>query len=87
MLQLLMVHQEDACALPGRVNGLPLALTTASAYLYQIAISLADYLGLYNASWTRLQQKTLELLSQRGRACRGRRKLSCQSAEIHHVNV
>jgi hypothetical protein len=69
VLQLLIVHQDnDACTLVLELDGLPLALTTAGAYLYQVSTSFADYLRLYNASWLRLQQKTPELLSYEDRA-------------------
>jgi hypothetical protein len=69
LLQLLIVHQdEDACTLVRELDGLPLALATAGAYLYQVSTSFADYLGLYNASWLWLQQKTPELLSYEDRA-------------------
>jgi tetratricopeptide (TPR) repeat protein len=68
-LQLLMVLQdEDACTLVQELDGLPLALATAGAYLYQVSTSFADYLGLYKASWLRLQQKTPQLLSYEDRA-------------------
>jgi tetratricopeptide (TPR) repeat protein len=64
-----MVHQDgDACKLVRELDGLPLALATAGAYLYQVSTSFADYLGLYKASWLRLQQKTPELLSYEDRA-------------------
>jgi hypothetical protein len=69
VLQLLMVRQDDdACTLVRKLDGLPLALTTAGAYLYQVSTSFAGYLGLYNASWLRLQQNTPELLSYEDRA-------------------
>jgi tetratricopeptide (TPR) repeat protein len=64
-----MVRQDDdACTLVRKLDGLPLALTTAGAYLYQVSTSFAGYLGLYNASWFRLHQKTPELLSYEDRA-------------------
>jgi tetratricopeptide (TPR) repeat protein len=69
VLQLLIVHQDDdACTLVQELDGLPLALATAGAYLYQVSTSFADYIGLYNASWLRLQQQTPELLSYEDRA-------------------
>ena len=43
------------------LEGLPLALATASAYLDQVATSFADYLCLYRASWRRLQQTSPEV--------------------------
>jgi len=48
-----MCRFEDASAkrLAQRLDGLPLALATAGAYLSQSADSFDDYLGLYNNSW------------------------------------
>jgi pentatricopeptide repeat protein len=44
------------------LDGLPLALATAGAYLDQApAASFSDYLRLYRASWLKLQQKSPEL--------------------------
>jgi tetratricopeptide (TPR) repeat protein len=64
-----MVYQDgDAQTLVQTLDGLPLALATAGAYLYQVSTSFADYLRLYNASWLRLQQKTPQLLSYEDRA-------------------
>jgi hypothetical protein len=40
------------------LDGLPLALATAGAYLSQLSTSFADYLQLYKASWLQLQQAT-----------------------------
>jgi hypothetical protein len=51
-----------------QLDGLPLALATAGAYLYQVLTSFADYVRLYNASWLRLQQKTPKLLSYEDQA-------------------
>jgi tetratricopeptide (TPR) repeat protein len=69
VLQLLIVHQDDdARTLAQKLDGLPLALATAGAYLHQVSTSFADYIGLYNASWLRLQQKTPKLLSYEDRA-------------------
>ncbi|KAH8723188.1 hypothetical protein GQ44DRAFT_741145 [Phaeosphaeriaceae sp. PMI808] len=46
----------NAAELARELDGLPLALATAGAYLKELAISFADYLCLYRASWRRLQQ-------------------------------
>jgi hypothetical protein len=63
-VQPLMIYQDDdARTLVQQLDGLPLALATAGAYLYQVSTSFADYLRLYRASWLRLQQKTPQLLS------------------------
>ena len=37
-----------------RLNGLPLALTTAGAYLSQVTRSLVNYLYYYNSLWLKL---------------------------------
>jgi tetratricopeptide (TPR) repeat protein len=54
--------------LADKLDGLPLALATAGAYLHQVTTSFADYLRLYEQSWLRLQQKTPQLLSYENRA-------------------
>ena len=41
----------DVIKLAEELDGLPLALATAGAYLDQIALSFSDYLRLYKASW------------------------------------
>src|SRR5215471_12092015 len=46
----------DAAELAKELDGLPLALATAGAYLDQVATSFAEYLHLYRASWLRLLQ-------------------------------
>ncbi|KAF2190540.1 hypothetical protein K469DRAFT_697793 [Zopfia rhizophila CBS 207.26] len=58
----------NARELARQLDGLPLALATAGAYLYQVSTSFADYIRLYKESWLRLQQKTPQLLSYEDRA-------------------
>jgi tetratricopeptide (TPR) repeat protein len=58
----------DAQELACRLDGLPLALTTAGAYLYQVSTSFADYLRHYQDSWLRLQKNTPQLISYEDRA-------------------
>jgi NB-ARC domain len=58
----------DAQELARRLDGLPLALATAGAYLYQVATSFGDYLRLYQDSWLRLQEDAPQLLSYEDRA-------------------
>jgi tetratricopeptide (TPR) repeat protein len=54
---------------PGAVNiarqldGLPLALATAGAYLDQVAMTCAEYLQLYHESWLQLHEDTPQLPS------------------------
>jgi hypothetical protein len=47
---LILMLDPDAIKLAKELDGLPLALATAGAYLYQVAISLSDYLRLYKKS-------------------------------------
>jgi hypothetical protein len=58
----------SAHELARELDGLPLALATAGAYLHQVSTSFGDYLRLYKVSWLRLQQKTPQLLSYEDRA-------------------
>ncbi|KAH8194994.1 hypothetical protein TruAng_010833 [Truncatella angustata] len=44
----------DARKLVKELDGLPLALATAGAYLRRVAIGLDDYLRIYKESWARL---------------------------------
>ncbi|MCJ1467841.1 hypothetical protein MMC07_006466 [Pseudocyphellaria aurata] len=57
-----------AVELAKRLDGLPLALATAGAYLCQVSTSLADYLHHYSKSWLKLQRTTPELSSYEDRA-------------------
>ncbi|WQF89779.1 hypothetical protein CDEST_14793 [Colletotrichum destructivum] len=52
----------DALALARRLDGLPLALSTAGAYLNQVSTTYAKYLQLYDNSWLRLQRESPQLL-------------------------
>jgi tetratricopeptide (TPR) repeat protein len=49
------------------LDGLPLALATAGAYLYQVAIGLSDYFRLYKESWAKLQESSPGLTSYEDR--------------------
>jgi hypothetical protein len=53
----------DAIRLAKELDGPPLALAIAGAYLDQATISFSDYLRLYKASWTKLQKTSPELSS------------------------
>ena len=57
----------DAVRLAKELDGLPLALATAGAYLDQAAISFSDYLRLYKASWAKLLMTSPELNSYEDR--------------------
>ena len=62
-----MILDPDAISLAEELDGLPLALATAGAYLDQVAISLSDYLRLYKESWLQLQKTSPELSSYEDR--------------------
>jgi len=57
----------DAVKLAEELDGLPLALATAGAYLDQTARSFLDYLRLYKESWARLKETSPELSSYEDR--------------------
>jgi hypothetical protein len=67
MVLLIEEIDPDAQELARKLDGLPLALTTAGAYLYQVSTSFADYLRHYQDSWLRLQESTPRLLSYEDR--------------------
>jgi hypothetical protein len=52
-----------AVELVEELDGLPLALSTAGAYLEHISMTLSDYLRLYKASWLKLQTTSPQLES------------------------
>ncbi|KAN0068322.1 HET domain containing protein [Elaphomyces granulatus] len=62
-----LLDDPDAVKLTKELDGLPLALVTAGAYLDQTAISFSDYLRLYKESWTRLLKTSPELDSYEDR--------------------
>ena len=49
-----LILDPEAIKLAKELNGLPFALATAGAYLYQVVVSLSDYLRLYKESWVQL---------------------------------
>ncbi|KAF4635064.1 hypothetical protein G7Y89_g3023 [Cudoniella acicularis] len=57
----------DAIKLAKKLDGLPLALATAGAYLDQAATSFSAYLGLYKESWAKLQKTSPKLSSYEDR--------------------
>ncbi|KAN0077448.1 HET domain containing protein [Elaphomyces granulatus] len=62
-----LLNDPDAVKLTKELDGLPLALVTAGAYLDQTAISFSDYLRLYKESWARLLKTSPELNSYEDR--------------------
>ena len=57
----------DAIRLTKKLDGFPLALATAGAYLDQAAISFSDYLRLYKESRVQLHKSSPELSSYEDR--------------------
>jgi tetratricopeptide (TPR) repeat protein len=64
---LTLILDPNAIRLAKELDGLPLALTTAGAYLDQAAISFSDYLRLYKVSWAKLQKTSPKLSSYEDR--------------------
>jgi tetratricopeptide (TPR) repeat protein len=67
MRQLNAMPDPDAVKLAKELDGLPLALATAGAYIDQTVMSFSDYLRLYKASWARLLKTSPELNSYEDR--------------------
>ncbi|KAL5353528.1 hypothetical protein ACLOAV_001565 [Pseudogymnoascus australis] len=64
---LILIPDPNAIMLARELDGLPLALATAGAYLDQVAVSISDYLRLYKQSWVQLQKSSPELDSYEDR--------------------
>jgi hypothetical protein len=62
-----VILDPGAIRLVEKLDGLPLALATAGAYLDQVSIGFSDYLRLYEKSWVKLQQTSPELSSYEDR--------------------
>jgi tetratricopeptide (TPR) repeat protein len=75
----------DALRLAKELDGLPLALVTAGAYLDQVAISLSDYFRLYKDSWARLQKTSPELNSYEDRTLYSTWELSFNHVEQRNM--
>ncbi|KAL9615789.1 MAG: hypothetical protein Q9160_009258 [Pyrenula sp. 1 TL-2023] len=58
-----IVEEPAATELVKELDGLPLALSTAGAYLEHVTTSFSEYLQLYRASWLKLQQTSPHLSS------------------------
>ncbi|KAF2732394.1 HET-domain-containing protein, partial [Polyplosphaeria fusca] len=61
-------NDPGAKALVSKFDGLPLALSTAGAYLEHVTTSFAEYLRLYEASWLKLQSTSPTLSSYEDRS-------------------
>ncbi|KAL1598071.1 hypothetical protein SLS59_007081 [Nothophoma quercina] len=62
------IYREHPSLLAEKLDGLPLALATAGAYLHQATTSFADHLPLYLDLWLLLQEATPHLLSYEDKA-------------------
>ncbi|RYP73186.1 hypothetical protein DL771_003822 [Monosporascus sp. 5C6A] len=71
----------DAWSLAKELDGLPLALATAGAYLKQSSMSFGKYLGLYKDSWTKLQKTSPELSSYEDRTLYSTWQLSFEQVQ------
>ena len=65
---MLMKTDCDAIALVKELDGLPLALSAAGAYLEHVTMSFSDYLQLYKSSWSKLQTTSPQLSSYENRS-------------------
>ncbi|MCJ1281457.1 hypothetical protein MMC26_000776, partial [Xylographa opegraphella] len=63
-----IAEDPSAVELVKELDGLPLALSTAGAYLEHVPIALSDYLGFYKTSWLKLQTTSPQLESYEDRS-------------------
>ncbi|PMD18044.1 HET-domain-containing protein [Hyaloscypha hepaticicola] len=75
----------DAIKLAKKLDGLPLALATAGAYLDQAATSFSAYLRLYEESWAKLQITSPELSSYEDRTLYSTWQISFTHIERRNV--
>src|ERR1700733_1656730 len=75
----------DAATLAKELDGLPLALATAGAYLKQAAIAFSDYLRLYKKSWAKLQKTSPVLRSYEDRTLYSTWQISFEHVERQNV--
>lgn len=68
------------------MDGLPLALATAGAYLDQVSTSFTDYIRLYKASWLKLQQTSPQISSYEDRQLYSTWQLSLDHIEQQNKN-
>ena len=59
-VRLKIIVDPHARALARQLDGLPLALATAGAYLSQISTTPEEYLRYYDESWRKLQEASPE---------------------------
>ncbi|KAI1839733.1 hypothetical protein JX266_014053 [Neoarthrinium moseri] len=74
----------DARDLVEELDGLPLALATAGAYLRHVPVSISDYLRLYKGSWARLHANTPSLGSYQDRTLTSTWQVSYERIKSHN---
>ena len=67
-----------------RLDGLPLALATAGAYLDQVTISVGDYVHMYDTSWRELYESDIGLDSYEDRTLYSTWRISYDRIEQQH---
>jgi hypothetical protein len=75
----------DAIKLAKKLDGLPLALATAGAYLGQAATSFFTYLRLYEELWEKLQKTSPELSSYEDRTLYSTWQISFEHVERQNI--
>ncbi|KAI9784312.1 MAG: hypothetical protein M1839_002373 [Geoglossum umbratile] len=80
-----LMDDVDAARLAKELDGFPLALATAGAYLKQTAIAFSDYLRLYRKSWAKLQKTSPELSSYEDRTLYSTWQISFERVEQRNL--
>ncbi|KAI9763143.1 MAG: hypothetical protein M1840_000908 [Geoglossum simile] len=80
-----LMDDADAAKLAKELDGFPLALATAGAYLKQAAITFSDYLRLYRKSWAKLQKTSPELSSYEDRMLYSTWQISFERVEQQNL--
>ncbi|KAG4429439.1 hypothetical protein IFR05_015080 [Cadophora sp. M221] len=80
-----ILDDADATKLVKKLDGLPLALATAGAYLKQASIGFSDYLRLYEKSWAELQKTSPELSSYEDRTLYSTWQISFERVEQRNL--
>ncbi|KAJ2986546.1 hypothetical protein NUW58_g4974 [Xylaria curta] len=81
-----LIDDPDAVALAEELDGFPLALATAGAYLEHTSTTFGSYLRLYRESWARLQMSTPELGSYGDRTLYSTWQLSFDQIQQQNEN-
>ncbi|KAL9073480.1 MAG: hypothetical protein Q9161_002901 [Pseudevernia consocians] len=81
-----VMEDPKAAELAKELDGLPLALATAGAYLKEVTFSFEDYLEAYHTSWRELQRTSPQLTSYEDRQLYSTWQLCVHSWTIHVLN-